>query len=86
MKNGEAETRPGSTLNGRELSFAVTAGTLFVEGAGQFGPTLSTKTTGTKIIRMTIEEPWVLVEVKAEQGRVVSVPVPITSFTHTVLK
>lgn len=79
-------TKAGSALNGRQLSFAMATGPLFVEGAGQFGPTLSTKTTGTKVISMTIEEPWVLIEVKGEQGRTLSAAVPLTSFTHTVLK
>lgn len=95
MKTAQDETlktftlpnnKVGSALNGKQLSFAVTTGPLFVEGAGQFGPTLSTKNTGTKVISMTIEEPWVLVEVKGDQGRTLSAAIPLTSFTHTVLK
>ncbi len=86
LKVDNNEVKEGSSLNGKKLNFAVTAGTLFVQGAGQFGPTLSTQTTGTKVISMTIEEPWVVVHLKGEQGKTFKTAIPITSFTHTVLE
>lgn len=74
-----------SEINGKRLRYGAVTGPLFVEGIGQFGPSLSTTATGSKVTKMTVDEPWVIVEMKDQVGKTVTVPVPLTSFTHTVL-
>lgn len=84
--NEEAGTKSGSSINGRAVTYAVLPSPVFAEGTGHFGPTLSTKSPGTKILKMTIDEPWLLVDVKGTQsGTVVTVPIPVTSLSHTLL-
>lgn len=75
-----------SAINGKSLTYAVLPGPIFANGTGHFGPTLDTTSTGTKVLKMTIDEPWLLVEVKGTQsGKSVTVPIPITSLSHSIL-
>lgn len=74
-----------SEVDGKQLSYAALTGPIFVNGVGTFGPSLSTSATGTKVTKMTIREPWVLVEVKNDVNKTVVIPIPCSSFTHTVL-
>jgi hypothetical protein len=75
-----------SKINGKELSYAVLHNPIFIPDAGQFGPTLSKTTNGMfKGVKMTIEEPWVILEIQNKLGQLVTVPVPLEMFTHTVL-
>lgn len=75
----------GSRINGKQLVYAALTGPIFVNGVGQFGPTLSTQVSGTSVTKMTVDEPWVVVELKDKIGKPIVVPIPLTSFTHTVL-
>lgn len=73
-----------SNIDDKQLTYAVTKGSVHVPGIGQFGPTLSLSATGTKVIKMTVSEPVVLIDAKAEGGKVMSLAVPITYFTTMV--
>lgn len=75
----------GSGINGKQLKYGALTGPVFVDGVGQFGPTLSLASTGSKVKKMTVDEPWVLVEMEDKVGKTVIIPIPYTAFTHTVL-
>lgn len=75
-----------SDLEGKELSYATMTGPGHAVSVGSFGPILSSTSVGSKVVKMTICEPWVLVDLKAEMGRTVRAAIPITSFLTTVLK
>lgn len=79
-------SQEGSAINGKELSYGAIVAPVFVNGVGQFGPTLDVTSTGTKIVSMTVSEPWVLVKMKNKVNKTIVIPIPCTSFTHTVLK
>ncbi len=79
------QTTNGSSINGRSLSYGALTGPVFVPGVGQFGPTLAINAPGGLILGMVIAEPWVLVKVKNNLGKAVTLPIPFTAFTHTKL-
>lgn len=75
-----------STIDSKQLAYAALSGPIFVPGIGQLDKTLSAGDSAIhKGVKMTIAEPWVIVEVKDKVGKLVTIPIPITSFTHTVL-
>jgi hypothetical protein len=75
-----------STVNGKKLSFAVMHQNIFYPGIGDIRKELSCEDTGlSRGVKMTIDEPFVLVETKTKAGQAVTIPVPITNFSHLVL-
>lgn len=79
-----------SKLDGKKLNYAVLHAPLHHPDIGQWKTTLRTKgdAQNPAVISMTICEPWVLVEFPNAKDRKksVQVPVPINSFSHTVLE
>ncbi len=60
----------------------------FYPGVGEIKKELSAVDNGlNRGIKMTIDEPWIILEVpdKANKNRVHVVPVPISNFKHVVL-
>lgn len=76
-----------SKLNGKELSYGVMHGTVHVPNMGQIGPVLtSTNDAMHKTVKMTVDEPFVILEVPIKNGRPMTVNVPIVNFSHMVMK
>jgi hypothetical protein len=76
-----------SKANGKEVSYGALHGPIFVPGLGQIGPTLSSASSGSlKAVKMTVDEPFVMLEVADKMGKTVELPVPISQFTHMVVK
>jgi hypothetical protein len=74
-----------SKLNGKSVSYGALHGPIFTPEVGQMGPTLTKDSSGhSKGVKMTIEEPFVVVEVKNKNGKIVEIAVPITNFSHMV--
>lgn len=76
-----------SKLNGKELAYGVLHGTVHTPQSGQIGPVLSA-TPGpiTKAVKMTVDEPFVTVEVPNKTGKATVINVPIVNFSHMVVK
>lgn len=74
-----------SSINGKELKYGALRGPIFAEGIGQISQTLNPVAVGSKVIKMTVEEPWILVEMKDNVGKLTILAIPIAAFTHTVL-
>ena len=77
-----------SPLNGKSVKAATLHQPIHHEDIGQIGPALrSVQTNQNKPVKMTIMEPWVLLEVPnaKDKKKIVKVPVPISGFTHIVL-
>lgn len=76
-----------SKLNGKELSYAVMHGTVHVPEVGQIGKTLSaTATAEYRAVKMTVDEPYVIVEAAVKGKKSVSINIPIVNFSHMVVK
>lgn len=74
-----------SSSQGREISFGVVGGPMFIPKAGAIGPTLDLLTTGSKVIKMTLgDDNLVYIDVKGDAGSVRQAAVPTTYFTHMV--
>lgn len=74
-----------SPFNGKQLSYAELGGPIFLPGIGQITKVLTNKFDGmNKAIKMTLCEPYVVLEVTDKGGKVRKVLVPYTSFTHMV--
>jgi len=74
-----------SKFDGRKLSYACLHYPIFVPDCAQVGPTLTQVGTGTgKAIDMTIEGDSVVCVIKGKTTTV-TLLIPKTSFTHTVL-
>lgn len=81
-----------SKFNGRTLISATMHENIFVKGAGDVKKELSSvDVNGAHGIKMTLDEPFVVLEVPERNagggysGRVITVPVPITNFKSLVL-
>ncbi len=77
-----------SKYDSKEISYATMHGHIHHPETGQFGPTLQNwSDTARKATKMTLCEPWVLVEVPAQKNpkKIIQFLVPVTGFIHTVL-
>lgn len=75
-----------SALNGKRLKLATMHANMFIPGVGDIRKELSSVDDGiNKAVVMTIDEPFIVVQLKNKAGSEMIVPVPITNFTHMVL-
>ncbi len=74
-----------SKLNNKELSFARLKTKLFMPDLGEVGPTLTNKNTPEgKAVKMTVDEPYVRIELSNKLNKSVTLVVPMEQFTHLV--
>lgn len=73
-----------SKLNGKKLSFARIVAPAFVPNFGELKGDLQTSTPGTKVLSMTVDEPFIMVDVKDKLSQSLTIAVPLTSFSHVV--
>jgi len=65
------------------LKFGKMHGIVFVPNVGNIGPTLTNSNSGTeKAVKMTVDEPWVLIETTDKFKKPAFISVPIEYFTH----
>jgi len=75
-----------SALNGKKLRLATMHANMFIPGVGDIRKELSSVDDGiNKAVGMTIDEPFVVVTLKDKGGNALTVPVPLTNFSHMVL-
>jgi len=75
-----------SALNGKKLRLATMHANMFIPGVGDIRKELSSVDDGiNKAVQMTIDEPFVVVNLKDKGGNTLTVPVPLTNFSHMVL-
>lgn len=75
-----------SKYDGRKLSYACLHYPIFVPDCAQVGPTLTKAGTGTgKAVDMTVEGDSIVCVLTGKTGQTVTLLIPKTSFTHTVL-
>jgi hypothetical protein len=75
-----------SNVNGRKVKLATMHANMFIPGVGDIRKELSSTDDGiNKAVGMVIDEPFVVVTLKDKGGNVLTVPVPLTNFSHMVL-
>lgn len=77
-----------SKHDGKSVKFAVLHQPIFAPGYGQLPANLSGSGVNSgidKAVKMTIQEPYVLIEAKDQVGKPVEILVPLSGFTHLVL-
>lgn len=75
-----------SSLNGRKLVAATMHTNIFYPGMGEIRKELSAVGSGlSRGVKMTIDEPFIVVEAVGKDGQSYTIPVPITNFSHLVL-
>lgn len=76
-----------SNINGKSVKTAVLlSGGLFVQGFGTTRSTLSNVDDGiNKAVKMTVDEPFLLLEMKDSQTKAVTkLAVPLSNFSHMI--
>lgn len=69
-----------------EVTYGQLGGSVYIPGVGQLGPTLSSKTTGSKVIKMQLVDNLVNLTCKGEGGKTLSnICIPVTYFISMVL-
>lgn len=71
-----------SKYEGRRVTYAVAHGVIHVPFMGQIGPTLGGEGSVNRPVKMTIQEPFILLEVDDKTNRTFSILVPLTNFSH----
>jgi len=75
-----------SEVNKKKLKLATMHANMFIPGVGDIRKELSSVDDGiNKAVHMIIDEPFVLVSLKDKGGNTLTVPVPLTNFSHMVL-
>lgn len=71
----------------REVTYGVIGGAVHVPQVGHFGPTLSATTTGSKVIKMFLNDSETLVDITAKDsvGKPFILSVPVAYFTTLVI-
>lgn len=76
-----------SKVNGKNVLAASLHENLFVPGVGEIRKELSSTASGlNKAIKMTIDEPFLLLEIEAPQARrTFTISVPLSNFKHILI-
>ncbi len=75
-----------SSINGRQVTYAVTHTNLFVPGLGEIRKELSNVDNGThKSVDMLLDGDFVVLTTKNKAGAPVTIAVPLSNFSHLVL-
>lgn len=76
-----------SEFNGKKVSYATLKdGPIFIPSYGQLRAELSSTGDGVhKAVEMTIDEPFVILEITDKVGKKITDLIPLTSFSHLVL-
>jgi hypothetical protein len=75
-----------SQVNGRAVKAALMHNNIFFPGIGEIKKELNTADTQTqKGIKMTVSEPFVVLEIKDKVNTIKEVAVPLTNFSYLVL-
>jgi hypothetical protein len=71
-----------SKNNGKSVDYARTHGPLFVPNSGQFGPELDSTSSGSRVVSMEIDEPFLTVTIKDKVNKLVTIPIPLANLSH----
>ncbi len=76
-----------SKINGQKVIMASMHNGIFIPGIGEIKKEVSTTSTGSKVKSLTIDEPFLILEVLEDKSRrIYTVPVPLTNFASLVLE
>lgn len=75
-----------SKINGKKLVSATMHQNIFFPGIGEIKKELTSVFNGmNKTVDLVVDEPFVIIGVKDKGNKTISIPVPLTNFSHLVL-